>query len=376
MQPLFRLLLPVVIVTLSGCGWLVGDQGYFRDRGDDYRKAKSIPPMQVPEGKKSDAVAELYVIPVERTDALLDKEFEVPRPQPIQGNPEDKVVRIQKLGEQQWILLDEAPAESWPRVRNFLISNQIGIEREDAGTGQMETGWLSFKSDATRREKYRFRVEQGVQRNSSEIYVQQMGYKKKEAGEDVAAPEWPAASMDAERETWMIKELANYLASTSGESSVSLLAQGISTVNKVYLVRDASGQPVIDLRLPFDRAWASLGRALDRANLTVRDLDRSTGVYFVKYEPHKHKPKEGEEGVEQGPGPGAAPEEEHKSFFSRLNPWGGDDEDKNPAVGHSYRVEMRAVDQGVVIGVRRDDGQDFKEGEAEFVLGLIKARLS
>lgn len=37
----------------------------------------------------------------------------------------------------------------------------------------------------------------------------------------------------------MIKELANYLASTSGESSVSLLAQGISTVNKVYLVRDA-----------------------------------------------------------------------------------------------------------------------------------------
>jgi uncharacterized lipoprotein len=155
------------------------------------------------------------VIPVERTDALLDSDFEVPRPQPIQGNPEDKVVRIQKLGEQQWILLDEAPAESWPRVRNFLISNQIGIEREDAGTGQMETGWLSFKSDATRREKYRFRVEQGVQRASSEIYVLQMGYEK-EPGEDAATPEWPAASMDPERETWMIKELANYLASTSG----------------------------------------------------------------------------------------------------------------------------------------------------------------
>lgn len=368
MRQLFRLLLPVAIVTLSGCGWLAGEEGYFRDRGDDYRKAKSIPPMQVPEEKKSEAVSQLYVIPVERTDALLDKQFEVPRPQPIQGNPEDKVVRIQKLGEQQWILLDESPAESWPRVRNFLISNQIGIEREEAGTGQMETGWLSFKSDATRREKYRFRVEQGVQRASSEIYVQQMGYKR-EAGEDAATPEWPAASMDPERETWMIKELANYLASTSGESSVSLLAQGISTVNKVYLVRDASGQPVIDLRLPFERAWASLGRALERADLTVKDLDRSTGVYFVMYEPGKRK--DGEEGE------GAEGEEEDKpGMMSRMFSWWGDDEDDNPAIGRSYRVEMRAVDQGVVISTRRDDGKDFDEGEAEFVLGLIKAHLS
>ncbi len=367
MRPLFRLLLPLVVVTLGGCGWLVGDEGFFRDRGDDYRKAKSIPPMQVPADKKSEAVSELYVIPVERTDALLEREFEVPRPQPIQGNPEEKVVRIQKLGEQQWILLDEAPAESWPRVRNFLISNQIGIEREDAGSGQMETGWLTFKSDATRREKYRFRVEQGVQRASSEIYVLQMGYRK-ESGEDIPAPAWPATSMDAERETWMIKELANYLASTSGESSVSLLAQGISTVNKVYLVRDASGQPVIDLRLPFDRAWASLGRALERAGLTVKDLDRSTGVYFVTYEPAKRKEgAEGEEGTEEEKKPG---------MMSRLFSWWGDDEDENPAIGHSYRIEMRTVEQGVVIGARRDDGEEFAEGEAEFVLGLIKAHLS
>ena len=75
MRPLFRLLLPVVIVTLSGCGWLVGDEGYFRDRGDDYRNARSIPPMQVPEDSKSEAVSQLYVIPVERTDALLDSEY-------------------------------------------------------------------------------------------------------------------------------------------------------------------------------------------------------------------------------------------------------------------------------------------------------------
>ena len=146
-------------------------------------------------------------------------------------------------------------------------------------------------------------------------------------------------------------------------------------MNKVYLVRDASGQPVIDLRLPFDRAWASLGRALERANLAVRDLDRSTGVYFVNYEPRRDKPKEGEEAAEPGVGPGAEPAEEKEGFLSRLIR-GATTTRTDPAIGHRYRVEMRAVDDGVMIGVRRDDGGDFEEGEAEFVLGLIKAHLS
>jgi len=375
MRPMLRLLMPVVPLLLGGCGWLFGEQGYFRDRSDDYRGAKSIPPMQVPADMKAGVVSDLYVIPVQRTDALLGKNFEVPRPSPLEGNPEDKVVRIQKLGAEQWILLEEPPGAAWPRVRAFLISNRIGIEREDASTGQIETGWLVFKSDVKRREKYRYRIEQGVQRSSSEIYVQQMGYKRDpDAAVEPPVPAWPANSMDAERETWMLKELANYLANAADESSVSLLAQGISTVNKVYLARDASGQPIIDLRLPFDRAWASLGRALDRASLVVKDLDRSTGVYFVTYEPGHAKRQEAK-GAEGEPG-AVTPEEEKKGFFSGMFSWWGGDEKDNPAIGSSYRVDMRSVDEGVVIGVKRDDGKDFAEGEAEFILGLIKAHLS
>ncbi|MCB1630435.1 MAG: outer membrane protein assembly factor BamC [Pseudomonadales bacterium] len=371
MRPLTGLLLSLLTVVLAGCGWLGvgGEEGYFRDRANDYRKARSIPPMKAPEGTRTDAVSPLYAIPTESADALLDQDFEVPRPQPLRGDAGEKVVRIQKLGNEQWILLDETPAEAWPKIRSFLVSNQIGIEHEDASKGQMETSWLSFRSDSDRREKYRFRVEQGVQRASSEIYVLQTGYRQDKA-QDAPPAEWPAASADPERETWMLKELANYLASTGDESTVSLLAQGISTVNKVYLVRDASGQPVIDLRLGFDRAWASLGRSLEHAELVVKDLDRSAGLYYVVYEPgHKQDEKS-----TTGPGAEETPKPK-KGFFSRLWPWGSDDE-ANPLVGRHYRVEMRTADKGVLIGVRRDDGSAFEEGEAEFVLGLIKAHLS
>lgn len=346
-------------LPLGGCGWLFGDEGWFRDRGHDYREARAIPPMRIPEGTQSEAIEPLYAIPVERTDVLLGERFEVPRPAPLVGDLEENVVRIQKLGNDQWILLDGAPGEVWPRIRAFLLSNQIGIETEDASNGVIETGWLSFKSDPSRREKYRYRVDQGVQRNTAEVYVTQMAYTRRD-GTETAPPEWPAASMDLERESWMVRELATYLADTGDDASVSLLAQGISTANKVYIVRDASNRPVIDLRLPYERAWASIGRALPLAEFRVQDLDRSAGTYYVTYEP-------GLEQEEDAP---------KKGFFSRMFGWWGDDDEENPAAGRAYRVQVKDGGQNVIIELRRDDGSDFEKGESEFLLGLIKGHLA
>jgi outer membrane protein assembly factor BamC len=292
------------------------------------------------------------------------------------------VVRIQRLGEEQWILLDGAPGEVWPRIRGFLISNRIGIEREDAANGVMETAWLTFKSNAERRERYRYRVEQGVQRNSTEIYVTQLAWTRAEGAQGSAddAPGFKERSMDAERESWMIKELAGYLADTGGAASVSLLAQGISTVNKVYIVRGPDGAPVIDLKLPIERAWASLGRALSRAEFRVQDLDRSGGTYFVVYEPGTKKeektaagetpPPEGETVAQ------AEPEKDGKGFLSGMFDWWGDDDEDNPARGRTYRIQMTEAEGGVLIGVSRDDGSEFEEGEREFLLGLIKSHLA
>ena len=133
------LLIVMAALPLGGCSWLVGDEGYFRDRGDDYRKSRTIPPMEVPGGQKPQSIEPLYPIPVERTDALLGETFEVPRPSPLVADGEQGVVRIQKLGETQWILLDGAPGEVWPRIRAFLLSNQIGLDRHRFGRRDART---------------------------------------------------------------------------------------------------------------------------------------------------------------------------------------------------------------------------------------------
>jgi hypothetical protein len=40
--------LALIISSTSGCGWLWGEEGYFRDRGSDYLQAQQTAPMQLP----------------------------------------------------------------------------------------------------------------------------------------------------------------------------------------------------------------------------------------------------------------------------------------------------------------------------------------
>ena len=342
----------IAMLSVSGCGWLFGDEGYFRDRQNDYRDARVIPPMEVDEEVDLKVSQDLY--PVPETSTLLVGEFEVPRPAPLLTGEDSSLVRIQKLGDERWILVELMPSEIWPQVRNFLLGNRIGMESEDVNNGLIETSWLVLQESPQQREKYKFRIEQGIQRRSSEIYVTQIGYDSEAVGQ---APEmeWPEKSLDLEREEWMVRELAVHLANAADSGSVSLMAQGLSTASKMYMIRDESGEPVIDLRLGYERAWASVGRALERGGFTVADLNRDQGVYFVRYEPE-------------------VLEEEKPGFFKRLLGRGKTVE--QPGKDRQYRVKLRQVGKGVYINLEPEDGRDLADQELDHLLSAIRSNLS
>ena len=58
---------------LTGCGFLLGDNGVFRDRSEDYRRAPETPVIAVPEGKDSATLREIYVIP--QIDVFQDNDY-------------------------------------------------------------------------------------------------------------------------------------------------------------------------------------------------------------------------------------------------------------------------------------------------------------
>ena len=80
--PCLALLIPLLLAC-GGCGYLMGDQGVFRDRSEDYKKAPDLPPVAVPEGMESAPMREIYAIPKVEESYLEPGEFQVPRPSPL-----------------------------------------------------------------------------------------------------------------------------------------------------------------------------------------------------------------------------------------------------------------------------------------------------
>ena len=340
--------------VLSGCGWLFGEKGMFRDRGDDYRRATVESPLVVPPGLSTAVGEEDFAIPTLTYSAPLEGKFEVPRPEPLSGNPEGELVKIQRLESSSWILVEASPGEVWPRVRQFLTTNQLTVVRADATAGIIETAWLQPKAEGTSRERYRLRIEQGVQRGSSEVYIVQADSR--------AGDNWPQQSSNTERESEMIKAVAQFIADNGSAGAVSMLAQrGLDSKGKVFLRKSPGTGAYLELDLGIERAWASFTSALPRAGFTVDDSDHGARQVWVHYQPPKD-------------------EEEEKGWWSSFWSWvfrTGENSSVHKDV--VYVLKMKPVgttENSVMIDVARQDGKPVTAAVEEELLTRLKNKLS
>ncbi len=261
----FVALLSLSLIVATGCTW--------RDRANDYRQAQLSKPLQLPPDIQSNALHDSYRVPGIESHVVLPGEFSVPQPDPLIKDAEHGVVRIQKMGDERWILLDGSPGQIWPRLRGFLNLGGFPVARTDAVNGIIETGWVQPRLEEQPRERYRFRIEQGVQRGTSEIYILQSVI-------DTEDPSWPRGSASEDREQQMTLALAQYLADTEAASSVSMLAErNVEAGGRIFLV--GGPESYVKLILPFDRAWASLANAIEKSGFVIDDRNRSEGKYWI-----------------------------------------------------------------------------------------------
>lgn len=139
--------LALIISSTSGCGWLWGEDGYFRDRGNDYLEARETAPMQVPAGLNAKRLDPLLPIPgaVSSARPASDVEFEVPRPPALSAAAaEASDFSLQKSGSARWIVAQRPPAEVWPVARQFFEENGFSIAEEQPQTGEFSTAWQSL----------------------------------------------------------------------------------------------------------------------------------------------------------------------------------------------------------------------------------------
>ena len=342
----------ILITQISACSWLFGDEGTFRDRSDDYRQATVEPPLELPEGMDSESIDDSYAIPPINDRTTLDDKFEVPTPEPLADDVNRDLVRINTLGEQRWILVDGAPGKVWPRLRGFLSLNQLAVQRVDAVSGLIETAWLQPSGENALRERYRLRIDQGVQRGTSEVYVLQADIR---SGDE----NWPQQSSNTEREKVMTQELAQYLADSSAAAAVSMLAQqAIDSSGKITLEEDADKNIYISLALPFSRAWASVGKALQKSGFEIDDLNRTEQMYYLNY-------------VE------VSEEKEKDGMFSWAYNWALSNNEDERAEDVPYLVHLKDNSSGIVaITIKRADNVEMSKSDTERLLKLIKRNIT
>jgi outer membrane protein assembly factor BamC len=134
----------------------------------------------------------------------------------------------------------------------------FSLAKTQPAAGLIETNWLEFKDEVGQLHRFSIRIEQGVHADTTEVHILEQQTVKSAAPGN---PAWPAESSSAQRESWLVDSLANSLALGIANRAASLLGQTVGGEIKSGLML-YQGEPVLRLRLPLERAKASLSRAL------------------------------------------------------------------------------------------------------------------
>tara|TARA_B110000444_G_C18776544_1_gene565233 strand:- start:174 stop:1196 length:1023 start_codon:yes stop_codon:yes gene_type:complete len=269
-------------MVLTGCKYLGGESGPFRDRADDYMEAPILPSMAIPDELDSYTLDDLYVIPAQ-ISSTAQPFTEIPLPRPIEAKGREGVV-IQNLAENSWIVLDATPGQVWPLVRDFWTQLEVNLENENPGAGSMETSWLEIDSNLETRHKYRLTIEPGLHSGYSEIYVAHVETLRSEPIPLVL--NWQSKSASKDRERQILDSLSQYLADRNDvyqASSSSLLAGSIEAERKANILDDGQGNTVLELRLSYRRAWVLVRMALTDAGVTILENDRDMAFLNVRF---------------------------------------------------------------------------------------------
>jgi outer membrane protein assembly factor BamC len=362
-------LITLLSLSVMSCGWFRdGEDGVFINPKDDYLVSVQHNKLVVPEDLRALENTDPYPIPP--TPATGNPSYypvKPPLPDAIYANDNRDEVRIQRLGDRRWLVVPEPPTTAWPKLKQFMAENAVPLTFDAAEVGRINTGWLKIEDTAYRdvirtlmkdakaddplmtgQDRFLIKVEQGLRPRTTEIHVRHENdsFSLPVRDEIVVIDSLRSHVLQAEDD--LLNEIGAYIAARVAEQTVSKVALQIGSSKKTELIRDPSGFPVLHLYLDFERAWATLGQALDNAEVEITNLDRDTGLFLVSI------PQEVFSGEEEG------------GFFCRLT-FSCDDEPVN------LQILVRGESKAYEVSVLEPEGSNPANADlAQQVLVLIR----
>lgn len=350
----------LILLSLNGCSWLWGDKGYFRDRSNDYLDARMLPEMQLPDGRQSKPLDPLLPVPG-HVAALNGQGAVVQRPHTVNHAMLEGDFSIQRGDGQSWILAQRIPAQVWNMAQAYFEEQGYTIAEERPHVGEFITAWLpasempeanrdSLALGKNQESRFRVRIEPGVQRNTSEIFVDAATRKGSRESDWHADKKEPAAALALTGLERFFNQAGN-----QGQSYSLLASKNFDAPRRVALIEAGEGGlQVLRLDAGMEQAWSGVGRALSAAGIYVDDIDRSQGIYFVDLE---RKAAQKEPGLLK------------RMFTSKKSR-------ERKATGQQYRVKLTQISRQVFVGVEREPGQLADAATTNRVLSAIQPHLN
>jgi outer membrane protein assembly factor BamC len=361
-HPSLRLSVLALAATLaSGCSVLQEDRV-------DYKSAKQVSTLEVPPDLTQLSRDSRYVVP---GNVVTASGFQVAQPTQRMATAATQVgdVRIERAGNQRWLVIDRPADTLWSPIRDFWQENGFLLSLDQENLGLMETDWAENRAklpqDIIRstlgklfdslystgeRDKFRTRLERTAS-GGTEIFISHRGMVEVYNSERKDSTVWQPRPADAELEAEFLRRLMVKLGVQS-EQAKALLDTRSAQPSAVMATVD--NRPVVQLNDGFDRAWRRVGLALDRTGFTVEDRDRSQGTYFVRYVMDEDSTPANKPGL--------------------LGRWfgGASSTDKTPV---RYRIVVRSADNQSTVSVLNANGQPEGSAAAQRIVQVLAADL-
>jgi len=414
-----HLILPLLAaLILSAC-----DSIPFIDNTSEYKGAGRGKPLEVPPDLTSASTTDTFNVPGGTTYSEYSQGKTGPQPEEekLLSSPDN--VKLERAGSQRWLVVQASPERVWPIVRDFWTDLGFAVRIENPQTGVMETewvdpadltkddkgnyldkfqGWLDKMNSLNNRQKFRTRIDQGMENATTEIYLSHRSvtevpddgktkiytpvgkvdasdtaYKSNFTSSDKTRAD--AEDLDAE----LLRRLMVKLGITEQQSRTVLANP--TQEKRATLGKDKSGNVTLALNDQFDRAWRRVGLALDRIGFLVEDKDRSRGVFFVRYSditvddtPEQKKGLLdklkfwGDDDKDKKPEP--APKKDDKSLTDKLKFWNSDEKAKAEAE-KQYRIKVEYGESGSIVYVTDKNGQADHSATSNRILSMLYEQL-
>lgn len=291
------------LVTLSsgillGCGIMPG-------KDIDYQSSqKRETPLEVPPDLTRPSKDDRFAIPASGTASRSEFERGQSGPKAVVSNaavlPTISGMRLERIGDQQALVVKQAPEKLWPILRQFWIDNGFAIATENPETGVMETDWAENRAkipddflrrtlgkvfdrlyDTGERDRFRMRLER-LKNGEVEITLAHRGLIEiAKTGSNDSGTTWTNRPADRQLEGDFLRRIMLRLGADENKTR-EVIAQAANAAPLARITK-TDKQSQIEVAEPFDRAWRRVGVAIDRLGFTVEDRDRTKGLFFVRY---------------------------------------------------------------------------------------------